>query len=207
MHQEDLWLATHNKDKVKEFYELLGDLPFRLRVIEDFSSDYAPPEETGKTFLANALIKLESFRKEKPKSWILAEDGGIEVSALDNRPGVYSARCYGTELTWPERVKALLKEMEQVPQPLRAAQMTSFIVVGTPDQKIIQAKGVAEGSLAFSLRGDEGFAYDWVFIPKGHHQTMGELGYSVKNKISHRTQAVEELKKQLEPYLQNSAVL
>ena len=182
-------------------------MPFRLRVIEEFSSNYAPPEETGKTFLENALIKLESFRKERPQSWILAEDGGIEVSALDNRPGVYSARYHSVTATWPERVKALLKEMEQVPQPLRTARMTSVIVVGTPDQKIIQAKGVAEGSLAFSMRGDEGFAYDWIFIPKGRHQTIGELGCSVKNKISHRTQAVEELKKQLEPYLQNSAVL
>ena len=92
--QKDLWLATHNKDKVKEFYDLLGDLPFRLCLIEEFSKNYAPPEETGCTFLENALIKLEAFKREKPGAWILAEDGGIEVSALNQRPGVYSARYH-----------------------------------------------------------------------------------------------------------------
>lgn len=207
MNRQDLWLATHNQDKVKEFQDLLRDLPFRLRVIEEFSSDYAPPEETGKTFLENALIKLETFKKEKPKAWILAEDGGIEVSALNNRPGVYSARCYGTELTWPQRVKALLKEIEKVPQPLRTARMTSVIAVNTPDQQTLQAEGVMSGSLAFSIRGDEGFAYDWVFIPEGYRQTMGELGFSLKNKISHRAQAVEKIKRQLALYLESSAVL
>jgi len=207
--REDLWLATHNKDKVKEFYDLLDDLPFRLRFIGEFSSDYAPPEETGKTFLENALIKLEAFKKEKPGAWILAEDGGIEVDALDKRPGVYSARYYSEKATWPERLTALLKEMEQVPEHLRTACMTSVIAVGTPDQQTIQVQGVVSGSLAFSIRGHEGFAYDWLFIPEGHHQTVGELGYPLKNKFSHRYKAVENLKKKLKQYFsqQNSAVL
>lgn len=198
--RKDLWLATHNKDKIKEFYDLLEDLPFQLRLIEEFSSSYAPPEETGKTFLANALIKMNSFKKEKPGEWILAEDGGIEVDALDKRPGVYSARYYSPTATWPERLQALLKEMEKVPEHLRTAQMTSVIAVSAPDHKVIQAKGVVSGSLAFSIRGCEGFAYDWVFIPKGHDQTIGELGYPLKNKFSHRYKAVEELKTQLKQY-------
>ena len=204
--REDLWLATHNKDKVKEFYDLLGDLPFQLRLIEEFSNDYAPPEETGRTFLENALIKLEAFKKEKPGAWILAEDGGIEVSALDQRPGVYSARYYSETASWPERLKALLKEMEKVPQPLRTAQMTSVIAVSTPDQQTIQAKGVVSGSLAFSIRGNEGFAYDWIFIPEGSRQTIGELGYPYKNKVSHRTKAVTALKKQLKQYFKKQRV-
>ena len=207
LNQQDLWLATHNKNKVKEFYDLLKDLPFRLRVIEEFSSDYAPPEETGKTFLENALIKLESFKKEKPTAWILAEDGGIEVDALDKKPGVYSARYYSETATWPQRLTALLKEIEKVPQPLRTAHMTSVIAMSTPNQKTLQAQGVVSGSLAFAMRGDEGFAYDWIFIPKGHHQTMGELGYPMKNKFSHRYKAVEELKKQLAPYLNKQCSL
>ncbi len=200
LNREDLWLATHNKDKVKEFYDLLGDLPFQLRLIQEFSSDYAPPKETGSTFLENALIKLEAFKKEKPGVWILAEDGGIEVDALDKRPGVYSARYHSPTATWPERLKALLKEMEQVPQNLRTAHMTSVIAVSTPDQQIIRAQGVVSGSLAFSIRGHEGFAYDWIFMPEGQNQTIGELGYPHKNKCSHRCKAVLELKKQLEQY-------
>ena len=198
--RKDLWLATHNKDKVKEFQDLLGDLPFQLRLIQEFSSDYAPPEETGSTFLENALIKLESFKKEKPGAWILAEDGGIEVDALDKRPGVYSARYHSPTATWPERLTALLKEMEKVPEHLRTAHMTSVIAVGTPDQKTIQVQGVVSGSLALSIRGHEGFAYDWVFMPEGHNQTIGQLGYPHKNKFSHRYKAVVELKKHLEKY-------
>ena len=190
-----LWLATSNKNKIKEFEDLLKSLPFTLRTMEEV--DHEPPDETGKTFLENAKIKLLEFQKRKPQSWILAEDGGIEIDALGGRPGVYSGRYFKEEASWPERLEALLLEMKDVPENKRSAQMTSVILASTPDGSLIHSEGVVKGSIALSVRGKEGFAYDWVFIPQGQTKTIGELGPAFKNQISHRAIATNKLTQQL----------
>ena len=194
-----LWLATSNKNKIKEFKHLLKGFPFELRMMEEV--DHEPPDETGKTFLDNAKIKLIEFQKKKPQSWILAEDGGIEIDALSGRPGVYSGRYFKKEATWPERLEALLLEMKDIPEEKRSAQMTSVILASAPDGTLIQSEGVVKGSIAFSIRGNEGFAYDWVFIPQGQKQTIGELGSTFKNKISHRAIATNKFIEQLNKIL------
>ncbi len=190
-----LWLATNNKNKIKEFEELLGDLFFQLKTMSDINQE--SPEETGQTFLENTRIKLHAFQKQKPQSWVLAEDGGIEVDALQGRPGVYSGRYFKKEASWSERLEALLSEMKSVPQNLRTARMTSVILVSSPSGEITQAKGVVEGQIAFEIRGNKGFAYDWVFIPQGQMKTIGELGYPFKNQVSHRAIAAKKFIQQL----------
>ena len=189
----ELWLATSNKDKVKEFKELLSDLPFCLKSL---SEEYASPAETGSTFMENAWIKADSFLKKKPGAFVLAEDSGIEVKFLNNRPGVYSARYKGKNTPWPERLKGLLDEMKGAEDPLlaRSARMTSALAVVSPQGKRIEAQGVVEGSISFEVTGGEGFGYDFVFIPAGESKTIAELGFGFKNKYSHRFRSVQAFK-------------
>ena len=191
-----LWLATHNQGKIREFQTLLKEMPFQLKLMDSKKS----PEETGETFEENALIKLKSFQSLKPHSWILAEDSGIEVQALNGRPGVRSARYQGEKATWVHRLQCLLEEMKNVSQEKRQAQMVSFSVAVAPTGEILKSKGVIKGYIAEDIKGTQGFAYDFVFIPEGETQTLAELGMAYKNEYSHRTRSIQELKKIMRPF-------
>ena len=193
-----LWLATHNQGKVREFQTLLKEIPFQLKLMDSKKS----PEETGETFEENALIKLKAFQKLKPQSWILAEDSGIEVQALDGRPGVRSARYQGEKATWVHRLQCLLEEMKNVSQEKRQARMVSFSAAVTPTGEILKSRGVIKGCISEDMRGTQGFAYDFVFIPEGEVKTLAELGMAYKNKYSHRTNSIQKLKKMIHPFLQ-----
>lgn len=185
-----LWIATHNAGKIKEFTTLMKKWPFELKKI---SEKLTAPEETGSTFEENAMIKLQSYRQKN--SWILTEDSGIEVQSLNGRPGVHSARYQGKNATWTQKLDALLKEMESVQN--RKARMVSFICLQTPEGKIIKSQGLIEGKISEKIKGFEGFAYDFVFIPKDESQTLAELGIEYKNQNSHRARAVSKLKELL----------
>ena len=192
-----LWLATHNQGKVREFQTLLKEMSFQLKLMDSKKS----PEETGETFEENALIKLRAFQKLKPQSWILAEDSGIEVQALNGRPGVRSARYQGEKATWVHRLQCLLEEMKNVSQEKRQARMVSVAVAVTPTGKILKSRGMIKGYIAEDIRGTQGFAYDFVFIPEGEVQTLAELGMAYKNQYSHRTISIQKLKKMIQPFL------
>ena len=192
-----LWLATHNQGKIREFQTLLKEMPFQLKLMDSKKS----PEETGETFEENALIKLRAFQKLKPHSWILAEDSGIEVKALNGRPGVRSARYQGEKATWIHRLQCLLEEMKSVSQEKRQAQMVSVAVAVTPTGEILKSKGVIKGYIAEDIRGSQGFAYDFVFIPEGEKQTLAELGMIYKNEHSHRTGSIQKLIKMMRSFL------
>ena len=188
-----LWIATHNKGKIKEFETLMKGWPFKLKSI---SKKVKAPEETGTTFEENALIKLKAYSQKN--SWILTEDSGIEVESLGGKPGVHSARYQGKNSTWIQKIDGLLKAMKGIEN--RKAQMVSFICLQTPEGKIIKSKGVIKGEISKEIQGFEGFAYDFVFIPKGENQTLAGLGIQYKNKHSHRAQAVLGLQSQINSY-------
>lgn len=189
--KQKLWLATHNKGKIKEFQTLLKDMPFDLKGI---CSTLKAPEETGSTFEENAFIKLKAFQKHKPFSWILAEDSGIEVQALNGRPGIHSSRYRGENSNWMDKLEGLLEEMQKVPAHQRQAQMVSLVLVSTPEGRVLKSRGVIQGFISDQIQGEKGFAYDFIFIPKKEKQTLAELGMDYKNKYSHRAQAVQQFK-------------
>ena len=196
--QKKLWLATHNQGKIKEFQTLLINMPF---VLQNISSKLKAPEETGCTFEENALIKLKAFQKHQPHSWILSEDSGIEVRALNGRPGVHSARYRGEHADWMDRLEGLLEEMQEVPASQRQAQMVSVVLVSTPEGRILESRGVIKGFISDQIRGEKGFAYDFVFIPEKENQTLAELGVHYKNQNSHRAKAIQQIKKAITPLL------
>jgi XTP/dITP diphosphohydrolase len=181
-------LATGNPGKLRQFAELLGDCGIDLVPQSDFGID--PPPETGTTFLANALIKARNAARIA-RLPAIADDSGIEVDALDGRPGLYSARYAGESASDLENLEKMLRELAGVPPARRGARYRSVIVyVADPDDPApLVGEGVWEGSIAESPRGTQGFGYDPIFLPAGESCTAAEMPAAERNPRSHRGQA------------------
>lgn len=190
-------LATGNVGKLREMSALLAPLGFEL--LTQSALGIPSPEETGTTFLENALLKARHAAGAAQLPAI-SDDSGIEVDALDGRPGVYSARFAGPSATDQENLHQLLAELHGVHPEFRQARYHCVIVFvrDAADPDPIVAHGKWEGLIAAEPRGQGGFGYDPIFIPAGMHSTAAELTAEHKNKISHRALAllalVEELR-------------
>lgn len=185
-------LASGNPGKLREFAALLA--PFSLQLIAQSELGIHPADETGTTFIENALLKAHHAARHA-RFPALAEDSGLEVDALGGRPGVWSARFAGEGASDAENLRQLLAELEEVPEGYRQARYQCVIVwvrsVG--DQAPLIARGTWEGHIAHAARGHGGFGYDPVFIPAGERRTAAELSSAEKNAVSHRAQAVRAL--------------
>jgi len=175
-------LASANAHKLEELRE--GLQGWQLDALD--SSEW--PDETGQTYEENARIKARFGRERAPAdAWVLGEDSGIEVDALDGAPGVRSAR-------WAPRgdqADALLERLAGEDE--RRARMVTEIVALAPSGEEIHVRGVLEGELATERRGDSGFGYDPIFIPDGYDRTVAELGDEWKRVHSHRARAAQAL--------------
>jgi XTP/dITP diphosphohydrolase len=174
-------LCSRNRHKARELERLLPGW-----TIEPLDRDDYPPE-TGATYYENARIKAV-FGREHASGWVLAEDSGLEVEALDGRPGVLSAR-YAPE--GPPAVAKLLGELEGLED--RRARYVSELVLLAPDGRELRGTGKLEGRIANEAAGSEGFGYDPVFIPDGEEWTVAELGNDWKAVRSHRALAAQAL--------------
>ncbi len=181
-------LATGNAGKAAELARLLG---CQVLPVDAWS----PPVEDGSSFLANARIKALAGVLLHPGEWVVADDSGIEVDALDGAPGIHSARYGGADLDDPGRVTALLAAVAE--SEGRGARFRCVLVAIGPDGQEFSADGTLEGSLALAPRGDNGFGYDPILIPHGETRTCGELSADEKNAISHRGAAARGLRHQL----------
>lgn len=185
-----LLVATHNAGKVREFAEMLADLGLDWLGLDDtaVSHDVA---ETGDTFRANALLKATTYA-QMTGLLTLADDSGLEVDALNGRPGVYTARYGGAGLTHVDRYQLLLREVADVPWEQRTARFRCVMVVAAPDGTVLgEAEGTCEGMIATAPVGTGGFGYDPVFFLPAFDQTMAQLPAAVKHTISHRGQAMQ----------------
>jgi XTP/dITP diphosphohydrolase len=198
---EDLVLATQNGHKIREIRSFLKSLK-RLDVYSllDFP-DYAPPPETGETFEANARLKAEHAARVLDK-WALADDSGLVVPALNDAPGVYSARYAGENASDKDNRKKLLKEMERLDGVRRSAYFECCIALASQEGVRKVVKGTCEGMIIEEKRGGNGFGYDSLFVKYDYNQTFAELSESVKNRISHRAKALEKIFLTLESLLQ-----
>jgi XTP/dITP diphosphohydrolase len=175
-----LVLASHNENKLRELRAALPDWTIELLATPD------EPVEDGKTFVDNARIKARHGRRgASPEAWVAGEDSGIEVDALGGRPGVESARWAA------DGVAQLLFELGDASD--RRARYVCELVVLVPDGAEIRATGTLEGAVAYEPRGEEGFGYDPIFVPRGESQTVAELGNAWKAEHSHRAQAARAL--------------
>ena len=187
-----LWLATANRDKSRELKELLKEVPLEVHAALEIPH-YSAPRESGQTFLENARIKARFLNAMKPQTWILADDSGLEVTALKNLPGVHSARYAGANARDIENTSKLLKQLQiQSSGDDRSARFRCTIVLLSPTQEETIFEGVLNGSISRDMRGKTGFGYDPVFIPEHETGTLAELGIAVKNRLSHRSQALRK---------------
>lgn len=193
-----LLIATNNHHKVIEFHRLLEHLPFTLVTPSDIGIDL-DVEETGETFEANALLKAHAFAKVSGLP-SLADDSGIEVDALNGRPGVRSARYGGENLNDEGRVQLLLSEMLSVPDTERACRyrvVLAFVDPRTLDETSIEVEelteGRCEGQVAHAVSGANGFGYDPIFYLPAYDRTIAEISPEAKDKISHRGKAVRAM--------------
>jgi len=169
--------------------QLLAGADIRLVSLDDARIEI-DVEETGKTFSENAYLKASEYARLAGMHAI-ADDSGLEVSALDDRPGVFSARYAGEKSGYDVKIPALLKEINEANSNDRTARFVSHIAVSDPEGKLIyEAQGVCPGTIAESPRGTNGFGYDPIFIPVGYDKTFGELDDLVKQTISHRSIAI-----------------
>ncbi|MCW2950466.1 MAG: non-canonical purine pyrophosphatase, rdgB/HAM1 family [Thermoleophilia bacterium] len=187
-------ICTGNPHKVDELGELLAGVGLTF---EPLPAGASAPEETGSTFVANARIKAVAGHIRFPERWVIADDSGLVVDALDGAPGVQSARFAGAHATDADNVELLLRRLRDVPDDARGARFACVLVAIAPNGDELLAEGFVEGSIARACRGASGFGYDPVFVPHGYEHTFAELGGDVKAQLSHRAHAAAALRDQL----------
>lgn len=187
-----LVVATHNTHKTDEIRQIVGRFFSEVVDLTEFP-EFPEPVEDGETFEANSEIKAFSASSRLPEAMILADDSGLEVDALDGRPGVYSARFAGEQATDADNREKLVKELAGVAAKgrQRGARFRCVLTLARGDEKIAQFSGSCEGVIANQEKGEGGFGYDSLFIPEGHCETFGELSADVKNQMSHRARALK----------------
>ena len=185
-----LVLATGNAGKVRELREIFGNVPLDLKSLRDFSG-ISDVEETGSTFVENASLKAAGFAVQT-KQFCLADDSGLEVKALGNAPGVYSARFAGAGTGYDTKIERLFEMMRQSGSDDRRARFVCAMALANVRGEVIHTvQAECAGTIAYEARGTNGFGYDPVLIPEKFDQTFGELGDDVKRSISHRAKAAE----------------
>ncbi|MCX8117763.1 MAG: XTP/dITP diphosphatase [Desulfobacterota bacterium] len=191
----DLIVATKNQGKLREIRRLLRDLPLRVYGLDQFKA-VPDVEEDGKSFAENALKKARFYANLFGKM-ALADDSGLEVDALNGRPGIYSARYAGRGATDWENRKKLLEEMAGLPLSKRWARFVCVLAVATPDGKEAVAEGSCRGRIGLKEVGRGGFGYDPLFFLPRYGKTMAQLSLEEKNRVSHRGKALRKLRRLL----------
>ncbi len=186
-----LLIATGNPGKVREYDELLAGIPVTCISPAGVGIDLKV-SESGATYHENAVLKAETYLRAGRSHGIrltLADDSGLEVDALNGRPGVHSARYGGPDLEDADRWRLLLQELGGVPWEKRAARFRCVIALVTADGCVATVEGVCEGRIALRAAGTGGFGYDPVFFLPEQNCTMAQLPKGVKSSISHRAHA------------------
>lgn len=196
----ELVIASTNIHKVREFKSMLkSNSRIDLLSLCDFPQ-YVPPEETGKTFEENAVLKATHAAKTLNR-WVIADDSGLVVPALNGAPGIFSSRYAGNDTTDLENRMKLLEEMQHLLEEDRQAFFECALALSSPSGIKKAVKGTCEGHILLKERGGSGFGYDPLFVKHGYSKSFGELGESIKNRISHRRKALDKILLSLESIL------
>ncbi len=188
---KEVILATSNQGKILELTDLLAP----IKAIPQAEFEISTPEETGLSFVENAILKAR-FAASLTGKAALADDSGLVVHALNGEPGIYSSRFAGEQANDEENVAKLLKKMEAVPDEQRGAYFYCAIALVRHkyDPAPLIATGVWRGFITRKRAGDDGFGYDPVFYIPSEECTAAELPKRRKNQISHRAQALDSLR-------------
>ena len=188
-------VGTNNTGKLREIRNLL---PKNLKIYSTSDFKIKSPIENGKTFEENSLIKAKYFSK-KSKMICLSDDSGLEIDVLEGAPGIYSARWGGKKGVIVKAMNRVFKELDKKNKNWRIrkikARFICALTIYEPNQKVINSIGKIEGHISPFIKGENGFGYDPIFIPKGKTITFGEMKASQKYKIDHRFKAFKKIKK------------
>jgi len=202
---KDVVLATRNPHKGEELTALLGDAGIRIRTLAEFP--FAPEvEEDGDTCEANAIKKAVEIARATGMTAV-ADDTGLEVDALNGRPGPFAARYAGEGATYQDNCQKLLRELDGIPLERRTARFLTVAAVASPNGDVRTTQGVLEGLITEACRGERGFGYDPVFYVPELGKTLAELMPDEKNRISHRARAFLKLRDLLKVLSCESSVL
>ena len=184
-------IGTHNHGKFKEIAYLLSK---KYKKISPNQLNISSPKETGKTFAANSKLKANYFSKYVSYP-VLSDDSGLCIKALNNKPGIHSARLAKKKGSFLKAMKFLLKKMKT--KKNRSAYFVCSLTIKYPNGKTISVTGRVNGKISKSILGNKGFGYDSIFIPKFYKKTFGEIQKTKKIKIDHRFIAFKKLKKKI----------
>lgn len=196
-----LIIASNNNHKIQEIKEILKNFPLEVLGLKEAGIDI-DVEENGTTFMENALIKAKAIHNICKENMVLADDSGLMVNALNGAPGVYSARYSGEHGNDIANNKKLIDELKGVSFENRDAAFICTMVLIIDDENIIKVEGKVEGKIKEQYIEIEGaFGYDPLFYVESLGKTFAEVSPQVKNSISHRGRALENLKKELVKYI------
>ena len=188
-------IGTNNRGKLREIADLL---PKKVKVFSTKDFNLKSPNETGKTFKSNALIKAKYFSK-KTNLICLSDDSGLEIDVLKKKPGIYSARWGGKKSDFNKAMQRVYKELDKKDKEWRtkkiSARFICALVIYWPNKKKIYSLGKVSGKISKIKKGKNGFGYDPIFIPNGHKRTFAEMSKSYKYKIDHRAKAFKKIKR------------
>ena len=195
----EVLIATNNKGKAKDFEVLFRPLGITVLTLQDIEESI-DVEETGTTFVENAVLKAETVANLLGKV-VIADDSGLEVDALNGEPGVYSARYAGEPSDDEANIDKLLAKLVEVPETARQARFQCVLAIAGPGIKTTTYSGSCEGIITDERQGTNGFGYDPIFYVPNKEKTMAELSAEEKNAISHRGAALAQLKEQLPEFI------
>ncbi|ONI37692.1 non-canonical purine NTP pyrophosphatase, RdgB/HAM1 family [Candidatus Epulonipiscium fishelsonii] len=199
----DIILASKNKGKAKEIRKMLDNIDINVVTMEEIGIEI-DIEETGSTFEENAIIKAEAVKnfiienKENLSSFIiLADDSGLEIDALDKMPGIYSSRYLGEDTPYEEKNKQILDKIKD--EENRTARFVCAIALAKDNMDTVVVRGTVEGNIGYVARGNNGFGYDPIFYVG--EKSFAEIEPEEKNKVSHRSMALNKIKQEIEKLL------
>jgi XTP/dITP diphosphohydrolase len=187
-----LLLGSSNPGKLREMRQLLAGMPYRVLGPADVGLRDAP-EETGTTFMENAILKARHYA-EKSGLLVVADDSGLSVEALGGGPGLYSSRFGGEGATDEDRNRLLLDRLAGLPPERRGARFTSAVAAAGDGRVLFQAEENVEGRIVEAPRGGNGFGYDPVFFYPPFGKTFGEVSGEEKDRVSHRGKSFARLR-------------
>jgi len=196
----ELLIATRNKRKLREIRRLLRGNSIKALSLDGFN-DLPEVKEDGRTFRANARKKALEISK-RVETLVVADDSGLEVPALGNRPGIRSARYAGPSQDDDKNIDKLLKKMKPLKEGSRKARFKCAICISKGRRVVGMVEGRVEGTIASARSGKTGFGYDPVFIPEGFNKSFAGLGSKLKDRISHRAIALKNAKRVILTYFQ-----
>lgn len=202
MNKKLLIVSSDNSHKIAEIKSILKDLPITVLSKTEAGCGDIEVIEDGDTLEENATKKAVEIAK-RVDGIVIADDTGLFVDRLNGEPGVYSARYSGENATYISNNQKLLKKLEGVSLEDRTAKFKTIIAIVLEDKSVKLVSGECSGKIGFEPKGENGFGYDPLFIVNGYGKTFAELGEEIKNTISHRANALKELKEELKILLED----